>query len=158
MSTAQDVAAPDLSAFDYPTLVRIAVAEAQGWTFAGLSSDGRPIGIPPEPALSRRRRYFLGDTCLLPEFRTDPAAWWPLVELDLAGIERVDNGWAAWFFDASADMGVRTETADTPGAAVCAAYLDKHGVTVDASQSQDNTYRFTSAGPATLSSVLSRER
>jgi len=120
---------PDLTALPREVRVRIAVAKTQGWRY--VRTRGRPIGVPPEPALTYRRNLNLGDLEVLPDYLIDPAAWGALFMKELNGLEnRQDGSCCGWWFNDNRS-GPRISyglTCGSLGEAVCAAVLAKHGI------------------------------
>lgn len=120
---------PDLSGLPRDVRVRIAVARAIGWTdlFYGRSR-GRPGNVPQGLAPDQRGR---GIPRHVPRWLTDPSAIHTLQVGESVSLSpREVGGWIAGALPLNGNWRSPPlwRTADTPGAAVCAAVLARYGI------------------------------
>lgn len=131
--TTTETPAPDLSRLSREDRIRIAVAVTQGATWVCLSvPDGWwNVGFGPSIIARLYRGEFIDQH--LPRYLSDPAAWGALMERErICLAPQRDGRWAAWRWFAHEPLRIEA-TAEmlTPGEAICAAVLAKHGMTVD---------------------------
>jgi hypothetical protein len=115
---------PSLAALPRETQVNIAVADTQGVVWGACTAPGSPVARVPDPRYANANYG-------LPDYLNDPAAWGPLWERELNGLQKQTDGLAAayWFSDKRAGPRILYGPwCASPGEAVAAATLAKHGI------------------------------
>jgi hypothetical protein len=149
-----DNKAPSLDHLDYETRVRIAVAETQGATWKLLGGGGWFLFNSPEAAADAEKPIIVGVRIqptpgfrlfvyahpdlaepikvypALPDSLNDPAAWGALMEKErIAVTPNTSDTWVA-----TSEFGACT--ANSVGAAICAAVLAKYGEVITPSTTE----------------------